>query len=791
MRIKLYENSSSPVPASPPIATQNLLVEIMWDWDERTKVNFTSNNATLTIEYLPTTTWLVLAYGSSIHPAVWLNVSASLGFIDSNIFVTSHTVIATYIQDYDPVGFNVVLEPLRGASAAVLSTSSPTQWNLVAQNLWKFDIMLSDTAGSLSPSSKIGSCDESNVTVSGSQISCAFPYKSSYGMVLDPRFYVSYLFSGAYYARGVLVSPSPTRNFSYVSNSTAIVASSGTQETAALVSQPINVTLISSSPNLPTILVDITSFLVVGGSRSYECRRSVFFDTLGRSIRCLVPANTLRLTPYLNVVVGLYNNSQIISTQLNFSLVNQPVISSSLTRRIAKNAAQIKLYGTWMGTTESDLTQISANNALCALPFIWLSSSEIVCNLPNTTRLNLTDQVSASAVFYDGDLRAPQTWVGYVVESPPDFVEGTATTIVPTPASISFSLGFFSNWSISDVTFLKLTWSTGFYVDCTSRSWMSSQGELFCNLTSSLDLVPADGNLLKAFAIIGGAPVGPTSITYIALGIPTVTKTSSLSLLSPWNRDFTIPGANFYRANASLNTAILEIDSNIFPCEGTSVSATALKCRIASTVSLPLDVGDVLVREVISNGVSSGSIRVRIAYVSLPPGYGLGPGYAPDGSPLPSGFGSLTSTILVIIVLSGLIVLVLLTFMILSGRTGGDQRAARSLFSTRAVGTVITLVQGPVPQRYQPLVPPGEDTEEAGESSTQSSVSSIAEVDGDEGSDESMRKPKKKREKQAYLEQPNRGSTARPPKPEESEELGSLNSDSEEGSEESDSASDS
>jgi hypothetical protein len=98
MRIQLYENSSSSVPASSPIDTQNLWVELMWDWDESSKSNITTDNATLAVEYLPTTTWLVLAFGSSIHPAVWLNVSASLGFIDSNEIITPHTIIATYAQ---------------------------------------------------------------------------------------------------------------------------------------------------------------------------------------------------------------------------------------------------------------------------------------------------------------------------------------------------------------------------------------------------------------------------------------------------------------------------------------------------------------------------------------------------------------------------------------------------------------------------------------------------------------------------------------------------------------------
>jgi hypothetical protein len=70
-----------------------------------------------------------------------------------------------------------------------------------------------------------------------------------------------------------------------------------------------------------------------------------------------------------------------------------------------------------MGGSEADLTQISANGIPCGLPYVWLSSSEIICNLPNTTRLNLSDPVSASAVFYGGDLRISQTWVGYVVES--------------------------------------------------------------------------------------------------------------------------------------------------------------------------------------------------------------------------------------------------------------------------------------------------------------------------------------------------------------------------------------
>jgi hypothetical protein len=291
-------------------------------------------------------------------------------------------------------------------------------------------------------------------------------------------------------------------------------------------------------------------------------------------------------------------------------------------------------------------------------------------------------------------------------------------------------------------------------------------------------------------------------------------------LVSPWNREFGIAGINFYRVNASLNTAFLGIDTNIFACEGISVTQSALKCRLSSSTSLPLDVGDVVVREVISNGVSSGSIRVRIAYITLPPGYGLGPGYAPDGSPLPSGFGSLTSTILVIIVLSGLIVLVLLTFMILSGRTGGyaftilqvlllcfarspliccrDQRAARSLFSTRAVGTVITLVQGPLPPRYQPLVPPEAEVseEDAEEESTRSSAPVVVEVYDEAESDESRREKKRKRRKdddrsEDAPEEPNVTPGPRSTKPETSMELDSLNSDSEEDSEDSDSGSDS
>ena len=107
----------------------------------------------------------------------------------------------------------------------------------------------------------------------------------------------------------------------------------------------------------------------------------------------------------------------------------------------------------------------------------------------------------------------------------------------------------------------------------------------------------------------------------------------------------------------------------------------------------------------------------------------FGPNYAPDGSGLQTGFGNLTSTILVIAVLSGLIVLVLLTFMILSGRTGGRPRASLSKcvfsfrfffffffeklcadfffgrFSERAVGVVIGNVTGPIPDRYFTLLP--------------------------------------------------------------------------------------
>jgi hypothetical protein len=116
--------------------------------------------------------------------------------------------------DYEPVSFKITLNPIQGISAAVLEASSPRQWNLIAQNLWKFDVMLSDTAGLPSPSSKIGSCDALNVTVVANQISCSFFYSPSYGMVVDPRFYVAYIFSGAYYAKGVFASPEPTRNFS-------------------------------------------------------------------------------------------------------------------------------------------------------------------------------------------------------------------------------------------------------------------------------------------------------------------------------------------------------------------------------------------------------------------------------------------------------------------------------------------------------------------------------------------------------------------------------------------------
>jgi hypothetical protein len=150
-----------------------------------------------------------------------------------------------------------------------------------------------------------------------------------------------------------------------VSNST-IVVSSGSQRTAALVTQPLNITLSSLSNDLPTILVDIDSFLVFGGSRSYECRRSVFFDTVGSSIRCFVPANTLRLTSSLTVVIGLYNNSQIISTQLNFSLVNRTPSSPQLCTLF------VDLTETFSRALNNKLLNSAYRAECCADQTLWL-----------------------------------------------------------------------------------------------------------------------------------------------------------------------------------------------------------------------------------------------------------------------------------------------------------------------------------------------------------------------------------------------------------------------------------
>lgn len=277
-------------------------------------------------------------------------------------------------------------------------------------------------------------------------------------------------------------------------------------------------------------------------------------------------------------------------------------------------------------------------------------------------------------------------------------------------------------WSSADITLLRFIWGGNNAFDCTSRARIFN-GMLTCNVTEPLEVLRADGNLIRAFAIIGGAAVGPTAIAYVASGIPVLTRVTALAVVTPWNRAFIVPGLNFCRFNVTFNTAILTIGDSEYTCEGTLVTTSVLRCNLPVGTPLPLPLGDVIVTRVISNGISSGPVRVRVAYVSVPPGLGVGPAFAPDGTPLSNGFGTLSSTILVIIVLSGLIVLVLMTFMILSGRTGGHPRAARADFSTRAVATVIAMINGPIPEKYQSLLPSSEDGNGTADTDTETSSS--------------------------------------------------------------------
>ena len=291
-------------------------------------------------------------------------------------------------------------------------------------------------------------------------------------------------------------------------------------------------------------------------------------------------------------------------------------------------------------------------------------------------------------------------------------------------------------------------------MDCTSRAFIANDGSLFCNITSGLDLIQADGSFLRAFAIIAGVPVGSTVVNCtqkhkrkkssecllrifgvdIAAGPPLVARVTSLAVVTPWNRVFSIPGSlnyyqirvllflvffffcfysvwfgffffccfaffffffffvallffffcffvrvfffvfffcccflsvifsksligwfltrnvglfffscfffqlffrkflsvfvnnfslgiNFCRANATWNTAYIRSGNTEMLCEGIGVTSAVVKCQLAPSAPLPLDLGDIFVTRVIANGVASTDVYVRIAFVTVPPGY--------------------------------------------------------------------------------------------------------------------------------------------------------------------------